>query len=225
MTAVGLASFARLPREGAVGAVLTYVRAIRTGRAATTVAAGPGVTDQPAVTTGTALAAVRASHGGVGAVTALAAVATTVHGSAGRAGHTLGGAGAAGATLPTGAWVTTIAAGPTVTILESHVAAATAAPVTGRPTSPAGTTVPANTLAARPTRRCVTASPTGPTVTAATAGSAITTVAAVRYEHSIETVSSVTTGPAGPAIAGVGPTRAAGPTGPAVTSILTGGTG
>ncbi len=163
MTAVGLASFARLPREGAVGAVLTYVRAIRTGRAATTVAAGP-----------------------------------------------------------------------TVTILESHVAAATAAPVTGRPTSPAGTTVPANTLAARPTRRCVTASPTGPTVTAATAGSAITTVAAVRYEHSIETVSSVTTGPAGPtvaagtagpAIAGVGPTRAAGPTGPAVTSILTGGTG
>lgn len=133
MTAVGLASFARLPREGAVGAVLTYVRAIRTGRAATTVAAGPAVTDQPAVTTGTALAAVRASHGGVGAVTALAAVATTVHGSAGRAGHTLGGAGAAGATLPTGAWVTTIAAGPTVTILESHVAAATAAPVTGRP--------------------------------------------------------------------------------------------
>lgn len=132
MTAVGLASFARLPREGAVGAVLTYVRAIRTGRAATTVAAGPAVTDQPAVTTGTALAAVRASHGGVGAVTALAAVATTVHGSAGRAGHTLGGAGAAGATLPTGAWVTTIAAGPTVTILESHVAAATAAPVTGR---------------------------------------------------------------------------------------------
>lgn len=129
MTAVGLASFARLPREGAVGAVLTYVRAIRTGRAATTVAAGPAVTDQPAVTTGTALAAVRASHGGVGAVTALAAVATTVHGSAGRAGHTLGGA-----------------------------------------------------------------------------GSAITTVAAVRYEHSIETVSSVTTGPA-------------------VTSILTGGTG
>ncbi len=133
MTAVGLASFARLPREGAVGAVLTYVRAIRTGRAATTVAAGPAVTDQPAVTTGTALAAVRASHGGVGAVTALAAVATTVHGSAGRAGHTLGGAGAAGATLPTGAWVTTIAAGPTVTILESHVAAATAAPVTGAP--------------------------------------------------------------------------------------------
>lgn len=125
MTAVGLASFARLPREGAVGAVLTYVRAIRTGRAATTVAAGPAVTDQPAVTTGTALAAVRASHGGVGAVTALAAVATTVHGSAGRAGHTLGGAGAAGATLPTGAWVTTIAAGPTVTILESHVAAPT----------------------------------------------------------------------------------------------------
>lgn len=120
MTAVGLASFARLPREGAVGAVLTYVRAIRTGRAATTVAAGPAVTDQPAVTTGTALAAVRASHGGVGAVTALAAVATTVHGSAGRAGHTLGGAGAAGATLPTGAWVTTIAADPALATVVSR---------------------------------------------------------------------------------------------------------
>ncbi|MGJ3279953.1 hypothetical protein AADX81_21415, partial [Mycobacterium tuberculosis] len=65
-----------------------------------------------------------------------------------------GGAGAAGATLPTGAWVTTIAAGPTVTILESPVAAATAAPGTGRPTSPAGTPVPAHPLAARPTRRC-----------------------------------------------------------------------
>lgn len=55
MTAVGLASFARLPREGAVGAVLTYVRAIRTGRAATTVAAGPTVA---AGTAGPAIAGV-----------------------------------------------------------------------------------------------------------------------------------------------------------------------
>lgn len=75
MTAVGLASFARLPREGAVGAVLTYVRAIRTGRAATTVAAGPAVTDQPAVTTGTAVTAMTAGDRCVGAIATFAAVA------------------------------------------------------------------------------------------------------------------------------------------------------